>query len=266
MGVIQVLLLALLQGFTEFLPVSSSAHLILVPHVTGWSDQGLAFDIDVHVGTLLAVVLYFRRDLLHMARGMAGARSGGGMNREGRLAWQLLAATLPIIVVGFLLKERVEQGFRQPLLIATASILFALLLAFADRRTGSSADDEYTLSWRAALLIGAAQVLALVPGASRSGVTMTAGLLVGLDREASARFSFLLSIPVILAAGSLSAVTLLQSTVAVDWPMFLLGASASFLSAYACIHLFLKLIERVGMLPFVLYRLGLGVLLFAVYL
>jgi len=261
MGLLHILVLALLQGLTEFLPVSSSAHLILVPAVTGWTDQGLAFDVAVHVGTLLAVVLYFRRDLLRMTRGVFA----GGMSREGRLAWQLIAATVPIVFVGFFLQEIVAESFRQPLLIAVASLPFALLLGWADLRNDQAA-NEYNLSWRAALLIGCAQVLALVPGASRSGVAITAGLLVGLGREGAARFSFLLSIPVIIAAGTLSTTTLLQSGAAVDWPVLLTGAAASGVSAYLCIHYFLKLIQRIGMMPFVIYRLLLAVVLLAVYI
>jgi undecaprenyl-diphosphatase len=255
---IQIITLALLQGLTEFLPISSSAHLILVPILTGWQDQGLAFDVSVHVGTLLAVLLYFHKEVLAMAAAWLGSFIGRGLNPDARLAWAVIFGTVPVVIAGVVFKDFIEQNLRSPIVIAVATIVFGLLLAWSDWR-GSRQRDEYSLSWTDVLTIGIAQALALIPGTSRSGITMTAGLALGLTRQASARFSFLLSIPVIIASGLLLTLDLLEQPGTDVWGVLLTGAAIAAVSAYLCIHVFLKLLERIGMMPFVIYRLVLGV-------
>ncbi len=257
----QILLLSLVQGLTEFLPVSSSAHLILTPILFGYHDQGLAFDVAVHLGSLVAVIGYFRADVLHMGRDFfASLGRKGEMTAEARLAWMIIIATLPIVVIGATFKSLVETDLRSMLVIAATTIIFGLLLYWADVR-GRRTRDEYGLRWRDALVIGLFQSLAIIPGTSRSGITITAGLLLGLSRAAASRFSFLLAIPTILMSGALVTLDLVRADTAVNWNELLLGTALSFASAYLCIHLFLKLIERMGMLPFVIYRLLLGTLL-----
>ncbi|HXH02754.1 MAG TPA: undecaprenyl-diphosphate phosphatase [Candidatus Competibacteraceae bacterium] len=256
----QIVILALIQGFTEFLPISSSAHLILVPNLFGWPDQGLAFDIAAHVGTLSAVLWFFRHELAALIRAWLGSLTGRGLSIEARLAWGVIIGTVPVGLAGLLFKDQVEHLLRSPWVIAGASILFGLVLWWADV-SGRRQRDERTLRWSDVLIIGMAQAVALIPGTSRSGITMTAGLALGLTREASARFSFLLSIPVIALAGALETLDLVQQPQAVHGSELLLGALLSGLSAYLCIYALLKLLGRIGMLPFVIYRVLLGVVL-----
>jgi undecaprenyl-diphosphatase len=265
MDLIQIIVLALVQGFTEFLPISSSAHLILVPALTGWQDQGLAFDVAVHVGTLLAVVSYFRQEIVSMFFAWIDSLKTRSLTPDGRLAWAVLLGTIPAGLAGLLLKDYIEIELRSPLVIATATIGFGLLLWCADVK-GKRQRGEYQVTWKDVLVIGISQALALIPGTSRSGATMTAGLLMGLTREASARFSFLLSIPLIFLAGGFQTLELIGAASPVDWTSLLLGVALSAVSAYICIHLFLKLLEQMGMLPFVIYRMLLGIGLFVLFL
>ncbi|MFU2488814.1 undecaprenyl-diphosphate phosphatase [Thauera sp. WH-1] len=267
MDTVQIVVLAILQGLTEFLPISSSAHLILFPRLAGWEDQGLAFDVAVHLGTLVAVLGYFRDEILAMTRDWAASLLRRQRVGDSRLAWAVILGTIPVGLAGLLLKGFVEQALRSPLIIAWTTIGFGLLLWVADRhcRTVERPRSEHALTRRDILLIGCAQALALIPGTSRSGVTMTAGLLLGLSRSGAARFSFLLSIPVIVLAGGLSALDLIKEEHVVNWSAMAMGALLSALSAYLCIHLFLKLLDRVGMLPFVIYRLALGAFLLALF-
>lgn len=255
---LQVFVLSIVQGLTEFLPISSSAHLILVPVLTPWTDQGLAFDVALHIGSLAAVVLYFRRELARMAGSWAGSLRGGGLDEDARLAWWVLLATLPVCIIGFAFRDAVALGMRSPIIIGIGLIGFGLLLGYADWRRRRDGRSEYQLGWRDVLLIGFAQALALIPGTSRSGITITAALLLGMSREGAARFSFLLSIPVIALAGGLEVVGLVRESHVVDWPAVMVGAILSGISAYLCIHYFLAFIKRVGMQPFVVYRLLLG--------
>lgn len=264
MDFLQILVLALVQGVTEFLPVSSSAHLILVPILTGWQDQGLAFDVAVHVGTLAAVVLYFRRELSKMTVSWLGSVSGKGMDADAKLAWAVLLGTIPVGLCGLLFKDVIEEHLRHPYVLATTTLLFALLLWWADARTRGER-DEYSIGWLDILFIGLAQALALIPGTSRSGATMTAALFLGLSRQAAARFSFLLSIPVIVLAGGLSTLDYLETASIDDMQPLMLGALLSGVSAYFCIHYFLKLLEKIGMMPFVIYRIVLAVFLFVMF-
>lgn len=263
MDLLQIVVLALVQGLTEFLPISSSAHLILVPHLTDWPDQGLAFDVAVHVGTLVAVVAYFRVELWQMLLAWFISLTGR-FTPEARLAWAVIIGTLPVGIAGFLLKDWIESALRSPLVIAVATIGFGLLL-WVGERLGKKVRDEHTIGWRDALLIGVGQALALIPGTSRSGATMTAGMLLGLTPTAAARFSFLLSIPVILLAGGLSALEVAEGNDPLVWGDLALGALLAAISAYFCIHYFLKLVTRIGMMPFIIYRLLLGVVLLLLF-
>ncbi|WOJ93929.1 undecaprenyl-diphosphate phosphatase [Congregibacter variabilis] len=259
----QALVLALIQGLTEFLPISSSAHLLLPSMLLGWPDQGLAFDVAVHFGTLSAVVVYFRQDLWALTRGAWTALGDRSMNESSWEIAYLGLATIPAVFVGFALNDVMDSLRTVPVLVTT-TIVFALLLGYADRRVEPRAKTRVA-SWQVALIIGCAQAIAPIPGTSRSGITITAGLLLGLSRHAAARFSFLLSIPIIFGAALLKVSELLVTETAVDLPLMLLGVGVAALSAYACIAVFLRLIEAVGMMPFVIYRLILGAVLGALW-
>ena len=259
MELLQILILAVVQGLTEFLPISSSAHLILAPLVTGYADQGLAFDVAVHVGTLMAVIGYFRHEVI--AIGGDFFRSWidpAARSRESRLGWMIVIATLPVGVFGLAMKSLVETDLRAPLVIAVTTIGFGILLLAADK-LGKRTRDEYAIGWRDALIVGLFQAMAIIPGTSRSGATMTAGLFLGLTRKAASRFSFLISIPTIVMSGGLLTLDLIRSDVPVAWGSIALGVVLAFAAAYLCIHFFLQFIERIGMLPFVVYRLLLGI-------
>jgi len=265
MDILHAVVLALVQGLTEFLPISSSAHLILVPVLLGWEDQGLAFDVAVHFGTLTAVVAYFRRELHGMSVSWFDSLRTRNPDEEAVLAWAVLIGTIPLGLAGLMFHTEIETHLRSPLVIASTTILFGLALWYADARSAQTRCEYRMGGWRVAA-IAFSQVLALIPGTSRSGATITAGLLVGLERKAAARFSFLLSVPAIAMAALYETKNLLEASDAVDWTAMGIGVALSALSAYACIHYFLKLLDRVGMLPFVIYRMFLGVVLFALYL
>ncbi len=262
---IQAIWLAAVQGLTEFLPISSSAHLILLPRLLGWPDQGLAFDVAVHVGSLTAVLFYFRRELIPMIRDWSLTLAGRPNTEHSKLAWAVIIGTIPLGIGGVLMKVAVGDDLRSPLVIAATTIIFGLLLGWADR-VGKRQRDEHSLNWQDALLIGGSQILALIPGTSRSGITITTGLLLGLTRTAAARFSFLLSIPAIVLPGLLLGADLVESAEPVHWRSFIIGVICSALFAYICIRLFLSLIQRVGMTVFVVYRLLLGAFLFYLFL
>ncbi|MEE4243842.1 MAG: undecaprenyl-diphosphate phosphatase [Kangiellaceae bacterium] len=257
-----LIILAIIQGLTEFLPISSSAHLILPSQVLGWPDQGLAFDIAVHVGTLTAVVIYFREEIYSMI--VAFFRSGFSrqMEQDAKLAWAVILGTIPVGLVGlvFSVFDIVDNYLRSIEVIATTTIVFALLLWWVEKHV-QHRRDEHTLTWKDICIIGCAQAMALVPGTSRSGATMMAGLWLGLTRSAAARFSFLLSIPVIILSGGSTTVKLMQQPQAANWDELFAGFSLAAISALVCIHFFLKLIDRIGMMPFVWYRLALGLAL-----
>lgn len=265
MDIFQIIVLALLQGLTEFLPISSSAHLILPSQILGWDDQGLAFDVAVHVGTLMAVMLYFRRDIIKLTQGWLTTGLTRQPNQDARLAWFVVIATIPAGLAGVLLDDWIEAHLRSTMVIAATTIGFGVLLGYADyaRKAGVSL-AKMTLMM--AIIIGLAQALALIPGTSRSGITITAALLIGLHRVDAARFSFLLSIPLILAAGGLKTLDLIASDIDVDWLALGLGVAISAISAWICIYYFLAFINKIGMLPFVIYRLMLGGLLLAFFI
>lgn len=258
------IVLGLIQGLTEFLPVSSAAHLILLPRLLGWDDQGLEMDVAAHVGTLCAVIFYFRMELREMISGAYRSRLNMGDPRN-RYLYFLILATLPIAVTGWLTGDIVASQLRSPLVIAFATTVFAVVLWIADY-SGKRDRNEGSLTWKDALLIGCFQVLALIPGTSRSGITITAGLIAGLDRNAAARFSFLLAVPTILLAGGYEGFKLLRMENQIDWTAMATVSAVSFVTAALTIHYFLKFLKWTGMLPYIVYRLFLGCLLLVLFI
>lgn len=271
MTAFQLLILALVQGITEFLPISSSAHLILVPVVTNWPDQGPVIDVAVHLGTLLAVLLYFRRDTIGLtwaglgALGLTKAREKARKTGHGPLFWALVIATLPVLGAGFALKAAGgDILLRSPTVIAWASIIFALLLYWADHFSPRQKTLDQ-MKIKPAVLIGLAQILALIPGASRAGITITAARKLGFVRQEAARFSMLLSIPTILGAGVLTMGDIHGTLTPQTVQAALFAGIFACVAALAAIHLFMKWLERASMTPFVIYRIALGVVLLTLY-
>lgn len=255
----QALLLALIQGLTEFLPVSSSAHLILPEAVFGWTEQGVLIDVMAHFGTLFSVLLYFRKDVAEMILGLRDL-TARKLTRGSVLALNLIVATPPALIVGVLLASGGwDEALRNPAIIAAATIIFGVVLWLSDI-WAKDARDMDTLSWRGAFGMGLAQVIAFIPGTSRSGITMSAGRVIGLSREAAARFSMLMSLPVIGAGGAYALLKLAsgENTGSATLGQGLVVAALSFVVAYAAIALFLRFVTRIGFLPFMIYRLGLG--------
>ena len=264
MDTVQIVFLAIVQGLTEFLPISSSAHLILPSALLGWEDQGLAFDVAVHVGSLIAVLMYFRKDIRLLIVCWCQSLAGGQQTPESRLGWQIILATIPAGLAGLFLGDLIELHLRSIAVIAFTTIVFGVLLGRSDKFS-LRVKNLHQFTWRSALIVGCAQALALIPGTSRSGITITAALALGFDRIAAARFSFLLAIPVIVLSGGYKVMQLLQLAM-VPWFDILLGAVLSAVTAYCCIHVFLTWVNRIGMLPFVVYRMILGAILIAILL
>lgn len=258
MDIVEAITLALIQGLTEFLPISSSGHLILTPAFFGWDDQGLGFDIAVHLGTLTAVVAYFRRDLIAMTRGILS-----GDSADGRIARQLILASIPLGLAGVIGADFVATSLRTPAVIAAASAGFGVLLYAADRwRRG--ARNERGLRMSEALLIGIGQALALIPGTSRSGITMTVALALGMSREAAGRFSFLLAIPAIGMAAAWQIVQFARAPETLEWQALVPATGVAALTAFVAIALFLRVIGAIGMGVFAAYRILLAVVIFYV--
>ncbi len=253
----QAVVLAIVQGVTEFLPVSSSGHLVLTTQFFGWSDQGLTFDVAIHFGTLLAVLIYFRRNLLDLLRGTLQCIAERKRNEEAMMVANLAIATIPVVVAGLILKGWVESFARSWLVVGVATIVFGVALLLADR-WGIRQKDESNMPMLHALYIGVAQAIALIPGTSRSGITITCALALGYTRVGAARFSFLLAIPTILGATVLSGVDVFHEGANTDWATLGVGIFVSFVCAYLCIDVFLRIVERIGMSLFVIYRLMLG--------
>ena len=267
MGLDHLLLLAAIQGITEFIPVSSSGHLQLVHGLTAFPDHGLAVDVALHAGTLLAVMAYFYRDVGLM---LVGARDivRRQPSAPAHLVRVLVIASLPVLLAGTtLVVLGVTDALRKPEIVAWASIVFAIPLWLADRRhatrssdiKASEGGDVQTISPRHALIIGLAQMLALIPGASRAGVTIMAGLYLGFDRTQAARFSMLLAMPVIGAFALVGLVDLVQAGALEALGTALVAGLLAALFAFATIHVFLKMTRTIGLLPFVIYRIGLGI-------
>lgn len=258
MPIEQLIVLAIVQGITEFLPVSSSAHLILVPELTGWADQGPLIDVAVHVGSLLAVMLYFKSDTFRMFGGTIDLLTfKGGENR--RLVLFLIAATLPALLIGGgIYMSGLIDHLRSAEVIGWATILFGLLLAWADRAGRRDRSFEGA-GLKTFALVGLSQALAFIPGTSRSGITMTTGLMFGLKRKDAAHLAMLLSIPIILALGTLAGLELIQEGALASRGDAAIAAALSFASAFVTIWFFMKWLERMSLMPFILYRMALGI-------
>lgn len=263
---IQISWLAFIQGLTEFLPISSSAHLILPTLLLDWPDQGLTFDVAVHLGSLIAVVFYYRGELADIAWAWLLHLFKGKASGEAKLGWLLIVATVPAGLAGLLVNDFVTNYARALPVIGASSIIFAVLLFLSQKKSSSTLSLD-SLSWRQAIAIGMAQSLALIPGASRSGVTMTAALFCNMTKSDAGKFSFLLSIPIIIASGLLKGLELFNNPEeSVAWLELGYGALVSGVVALFCMHWFLKVIERIGFMPFVIYRIVLGASLFFLYL
>lgn len=260
MDLFQILFLAIVQSVTEFLPISSSAHLFLLPWLFGWNDQGLIFDAGIHLGTLIAVVIYFRSTFQKMLASLLNRKHE---SKDFVLLTNILLATLPALIVAFLLRQVLaEVFFRNPILISINLILWGFILWFADRKFKTPIDNIDSISRRDALLIGCAQILALVPGVSRSGITITAALFLGMKRKEAAEFSFLLSAPIIFLAGAASFYDILSRKVSSFSGLELIFAviTTSVLS-FMVIKYFLKYLQYGSYVPFVIYRILLGLII-----
>ena len=263
MLLLHIVILAAVQGISEFLPVSSSGHLVLLPKIAGWQDQGLNIDIAVHVGTLGAVLAYFWRDILAIILGFFGGKRR--QRRAGRmLGLYILVSVPPVIIAGGLLAYFAPDFFRSPLIVAYTMIIFGVILWFADR-VGMTVRRVEHMSFGSAFIIGLAQILALVPGTSRSGITMTAARFLGFERTAAARFSMLMSIPVIIGAGAVAARNLIESGEPIVTGDAGLAAALAFVTALITIAVLMQLLKRMSFTPFVLYRLFLGIVLLVLY-
>ena len=253
MDTLQLILLSLVQGLTEFLPVSSSAHLVLLSEFLGEEDQGIIFDVGVHFGTLLAALVYFRSDLKKMIINLGSHKL---LSEENNLTTNLVIGVIPILLAGFLLRDLVNLHLRNSEVIAYATIIFGIFLYVAQLRKGK--EDLDSVNLKQALIIGLFQCLALIPGTSRSGITITAGLFLGLSATAASRFSFLLAIPTIGAIALAELIRVSFIDITDNGTELSIALIISFLVAYISIDMFLRLIDRIGFTPFVIYRLLLG--------
>lgn len=260
MNILHAIVLGALQGFAEVLPISSSAHLILVPWLLHWPESGLTFDVALHLGTFLAMVLYFRRDIVEMVVGALDAIANRSLNTPARrLPFLIIAATVPAAVIGKLFEDPLEAVFRSnPLLIASILIVFGIILGIADIAGRKRlALDEVTPT--SALTIGLLQCLALIPGVSRSGITITAGLMLGFTRESAARFSFLLSLPIVAGAALLKSIHLFKHGIpAGEGLPMLVGITVSAITGYISVAFLLRFVQKRSISPFVWYRVIAG--------
>lgn len=262
MILLQIIVLAVIQGVTEFLPISSSGHLLLVPVATGWPDQGVLTDVMAHMGSFLAVVVYFWRDCVHLTKGALDLFRGR-MTPWGKLALWIVLATIPAIIFGIFLDKIgfMEVVRSKPQVVAWNAIIFGILLYVCDR-FGMTRNLMVNMNLPQALIIGVAQALAIIPGTSRSGITMTAARVLGFERAEAARFAFLLGIPAIAGAGVLKLGDAVAEGTPITWPM-ILTAILTFFVALGTIAFLMRIIRYVSFLPFAVYRVALGVLLLA---
>lgn len=254
---LQIIVLAIVQGLTEFLPISSSGHLVLVPSVFGWADQGLGFDVAVHFGSLLAVCLYFRSDLIGLCRGGLQILGGSVQTPESRVALAIAIGTVPAAIVGLTLAGWIESNLRDPVVVVSTLAGYAIVMILADR-LGRRERNVTDIGVTDAVWIGCAQALALVPGTSRSGVTISAARILGFCRQDAARFSFLLSAPVILLATLYKAYELIGGDLPVPWTGLGIAVLISGIVAYLSIGFFMRVVSLIGLLPFAAYRLALA--------
>lgn len=261
MTLFHLVILAVIQGVTEFLPISSSGHLILLPGLSGMTDQGQAIDVAVHVGTLVAVVIYFRSEVMMAARGSVGLLQGRTDTADARLAYSLLVATVPVVVAGYILHATgLDAMLRSVAVIGWAMLVFGVVLYWADQRGAETRQIE-DFRLKHAIILGLWQAIALIPGTSRSGITITGGRLLGYGRDAAARISMLMSIPTILASG-----VILGADVAAEGNFHLareaaIAAAFSCVAAFAALWLMMRLLKSISFTPYVIYRVILGVIL-----
>jgi undecaprenyl-diphosphatase len=276
LDIFQSIVLGIIQGLTEFLPISSSAHLLIVPWLFGWKDPAITsiqFDVALHMGTLIAVLVYFaadwRRLIVAFVRSLVERRIGDDPDR--RLAWFLVIGSIPGAIVGVLAESKIDDLFHKPenvrtgiVIIAIMMILLAVLLWLAER-IGKRTFDLRNLSFGTAVAIGVSQALAVIPGVSRSGSTITAGLFMNLKRESAARFSFLLATPIVLGAGLKKLYDALQepsgAITSAQWPAYIFGFLAAAIAGFFCIYFLLRYLQRNSTLPFIVYRVLLGIVL-----
>jgi undecaprenyl-diphosphatase len=266
MSIFEAIVLGIVQGLTEFLPISSTAHLRIVPAFVGWDDPGSAFTAVIQLGTTVAVLIYFRNDLWRIAKAwLASLRAGGARHsQDARLGWYIVLGTIPIGIFGLAFKHDIENGARDLYLIGTMLIVFGLVMLAADRAAKQERDLE-SMTPRDGVFIGVAQALALVPGVSRSGATISAGLFRGLDRESAARYSFLLSTPAIVLAALFELKGIVDGSEHTDASTadLLVATFFAFVVGYWSIAFLIRFVTRHGLTPFVIYRLGLGALVLA---
>jgi undecaprenyl-diphosphatase len=264
MGMTQLIVLAVVQGLAEFLPISSSGHLVLVPVIFNWVDQGLVFDVAVHFGSLVAVCLYFRHDILALLHGVGDIVAGKVRSDDALMTFRLGFATVPVALVGLLFATWIATNLRDPMVVVVTLSGYGILMGLADwlaPRTRNITD----IRLRDAIIIGLAQAMALVPGTSRSGITITTGRLLGIARQDAARFSFLLSVPAILLATLYEGVKLITGEQVVAWDTLATAALVSAIVAYISIEFFMRVVSTVGLMPFAIYRLLLaGVIVYVV--
>ena len=252
MDLIQFTLLALIQGITEFLPISSSAHLLIPKILFGWPDQGLEYDIAVHFGTLLAVIAYFRQDLIRMSCRIFSVSEDTSKDESRELIFNLAVATIPLVIAGFLFTNFVKEHLRDAWIVAIASLIFGLILGWVWLRRDVSRRKKITVG--DAVFIGFAQCLAIIPGVSRSGITITAGLYLGINLASAVRFSFLLAIPAILGAVTLGVNLLIQEAISISYSHLVFSVFLSGFSGYLTIAAFFGVVDRIGLMPFIIYR------------
>ena len=261
MSILQALILGVVQGITEFLPVSSSGHLILVPSIFGWEVQDVAFDAVMHLATLAAVFTVFWAEVKKIARGMLSKKP----DFWGRLGWIIIVGTIPISIIGLTFKDVIETSLRTPAIVAASLVFWGIILYMADRLVMRKPIEKVEKTgWKEGIFIGIAQAMALVPGTSRSGITMSAGMLAGLNRRTAAAFSFLLGVPAIAAAGFLSLGEVVSGSSGVGFLPIVVGFITAFVSGLFAIRYLLKLLEKKGFLGFAIYRIALGLLVWII--
>ncbi len=265
MDILQAIFLAFIQGITEFLPISSSAHLILIPKLSNWTDQGLIFDIAVHFGSLFAIIWYFRKDILSLTNDFFVSIPRLQLIGQAKIAWGIILATIPVGIAGLLFKDIIASDFRSIIIIAYANLFFAILLGIADYINNKKIDTRNSLTWFDIFFIGFAQTLAIIPGTSRSGIAITAGLLLGLSRHMAVKFAFLLAIPVIFLSTVLAVFDLTTATEAINYQILIIGFVISMLVSYMVIALFMKFIVLISLNYFVLYRIVLSAILLNIF-
>lgn len=264
MTFLQLLIIAIVQGVTEFLPISSSGHLILIPFFTDMPDQGPLIDIAVHIGSFLAILLYFFRESIGLARGGLATVGIGKAPAERRLFWWIMIGTIPAVLLGLFLKQGGWlDSFRSTTLVGINLIVYGILLGIADRIGPRTRRYEDT-TLKDAVIVGLAQALALIPGTSRSGVTMTAARLLGYERVEAARFSFLLALPAVAGAGTLAILDLADATAQMQWDALIAGAM-TFVTAFATMAFLMRFLRHASMLVFVVYRVALGAALLILF-